>query len=179
MNFSHTLTLAPRLLHAAGAYILLFALFGCAYGRLVLLPQGEDNIETFVNERYQGLEASYSGTWEKPGALRFDIKGDGIQLTGTGWQPLESKEAILEIVKNMQTTYRKYKGFVGVLGPQLYAIVGKDNQTIGYIYSPIDYIPVRPDGTNYEVDAITEVDVRRMVYPNWGDRRGPTWGGRR
>ena len=166
--------------HVFAAAVFLFTLFGCAYGKLVLLPQGQDNIETFVEERYATVDASYSGTMEKPGALRFDIKGDGVTLTGSGWQPLGSKDAILGIVRNMQNTYRKYKGFVGVQGPRLYAIMGKENQLIGYIYSPLDTIPVRPDGKNYEVDAITEVDVRRVVYPSWGDQgRGGMGGGRR
>jgi hypothetical protein len=162
------------------AAVFLFALFGCGYGKLVLLPQGQDNIHTFVEERYATVDASYSGTMEKPGALRFDIKGDGVTLTGSGWQPLGSKEAVLEIVGNMQTTYRKYKGYVGAVGPNLYAIMVKNNQLIGYIYSPLDTIPVRPDGKNYEVDAITEVDVRRAVYPStWGNDEHRFRGGRR
>jgi hypothetical protein len=154
-----------RLRQGAGVLILLFALFGCAHGRLVLIPQGQDNIDTFVETRYEGLDASYSGTMEKPGALRFDIKGDGIQLTGSGWQPLGSKDAIFQIVRNMQATYSKYRGEVGARGPRLYTIMTEKNQPIGYIYTPIDVIPVRPDGTNYEVDAITETDVRNYVYP--------------
>ncbi len=170
---------SDRLRHFAATAVVLFALFGCAYGRLVPLPSGQDNIDTFVEKRYETLDASFSGTVEKPGALRFDIKGDGVTLTGSGWQPLDSKDAIFEIVRNMQTTYRKYKGFVGVLGPQLYEITDKENRTIGYIYSPIDTITVRPDGPNYQVDAITEVDVRRMVYPNWGDGGRGMRGGRR
>jgi len=166
MEFTHgSLGLTARFRQGAAAVIFLFALFGCAYGRLVLLPPGQDNIDTFVETRYEGLDASYSGTMEKPGALRFDIKGDGIQLTGSGWQPLGSKDAIFQIVRNMQATYRKYKGEVGALGPRLYTIMSEKNQPIGYIYSPLDTIPVRPDGKNYEVDAITEIDVRNHVYP--------------
>jgi hypothetical protein len=152
-----------RLRQGAAVVIFLFALFGCGYGRLVLLPEGQDNIDTFVETRYEGLDASYSGTMEKPGALRFDIKGDGIQLTGSGWQPLGSKDAIFQIVRNMQATYGKYRGEVGARGPRLYTIMNEKNQALGYIYSPIDVIPVRPDGTNYEVDAITETDVRNYV----------------
>jgi hypothetical protein len=150
----------------AAAFILLFALLGCAYGKLVLFPLGPGNIDTFVEDRYPELEASYSGAMEKPGALRFDIKGDGIQLTGSGWQPLESKEAVLQVVRNMQHTYLgKYKGEVGAVGPRLYTIMNVNDQPIGYIYTPIGVIPVRPDGKNYEVDAITETDVRNYAYP--------------
>jgi hypothetical protein len=163
-----------RIRDSAAAAIFLFALLGCSYGKLVLFPPAEDNIDTFVAERYQGLEASYSGTREKPGALRFDIKGDGIQLTGSGWQPLGTKDEILEIVRNMQATYRKYGGEVGLRGPRLYTIMNEKNQPIGYMYSPIDVITVRPDGPNYEVDAITETDVRDYAYP-W---RTPTPGSR-
>jgi hypothetical protein len=166
MEFTHCSSgSASRFRQVAATAIFLFALFGCAYGKLVLFPLGQDTIYTFIESRYTELEASYSGIWEKPGALRFDIKGDGIQLTGSGWQPLESKEAILEIVRNMQATYRKYRGEVGSRGPRLYTIMNENEQPIGYIYTPIDVIPVRPDGKNYEVDAITETDVRNYVYP--------------
>jgi hypothetical protein len=156
---------SARLRHSAAAAVFLFALLGCSYGRLVLLPRGQDNIETFVEERYGTVDASYSGTMEKPGALRFDIKDDGGVLTGSGWQPLESKDEILEIVQNMQATYRKYKGALGARGPMLYAIMDKENQLIGYVYSPLDTIPVRTDGENYKLDAITEVDVRNLENP--------------
>jgi hypothetical protein len=156
---------SARLRYSAAGAAFLFALFGCAYGNLVLLPSGQDDIETFVEERYGTVDASYSGTREKPGALRFDIKGDGGALTGSGWQPLGSKDEILEIVRNMQATYRKYKGALGARGPMLYAIMDKENQLIGYVYSPLDNIPVRPDGKNYELDAITEVDVRNLENP--------------
>jgi hypothetical protein len=154
-----------RLRYSSAAAVFVFALLGCAYGRLVLLPTGQDNIEAFVEERYGTVDASYSGTMEKPGALRFDIKGDGGALTGSGWQPLGSKDEIFEIVRNMQATYRKYKGALGARGPMLYAIMDKKNQLIGYVYSPLDNIPVRTDGENYELDAITEVDVRNLENP--------------
>ncbi len=156
---------SARLRHSAAAAVVLFAIFGCAYGRLVPLPPGQDNIETFVEKRYETVDTSYSGIMEKPGTLRFDIKGDGVTLTGSGWQPLGSKDAVFEIVRNMQTTYRKYKGFVGAFGPRLYEIMDKENRTIGYIYSPLDAITVRPDGPDVQVDAITELDVRNTVYP--------------
>jgi hypothetical protein len=47
----------------------------------------------------------------------------------------------------------------------LYAIMDKENQVIGYVYSPLDTIPVRTNGKNYELDAITEVDVRNLENP--------------
>lgn len=150
--------------HAAVG-IFLFALFGCAYGKLVPLYPAEDNIEAFLNERYEALEVSYSGIAEKPGSIRFDIKGDDVVLTGSGWQTLGSRDAVLEIAQNMQATYRKYKGYVGVHGPRLFAIVDHADRAVGYIYSPLDDIPVRPEGPNYRVDAITELDVRNTVYP--------------
>jgi hypothetical protein len=156
---------SARLRQGASAAIILFALFGCAYGRLTLLPPGQDNVVTFVEQKYQTVEASYSGNKEKPGALRFDIKDDGVMLTGPGWHPLGSKEEVLEIVQNMQATYRKYKGALGTRGPLFYAIMDKENHVIGYIYSPIDTIAVRPDGKNYEVDAITEIQVRNLESP--------------
>jgi hypothetical protein len=154
-----------RFQNGVTAVISLFTLFGCAYGRVALLPPGQDDIDTFVEERYGTVDASYSGTMEKPGALRFDIKDDGGVLTGSGWQPLGSKDEILEIVRNMQATYRKYKGALGARGPMLYAIMDKENQLIGYVYSPLDTIPVRTDGENYKLDAITEVDVRNLENP--------------
>jgi hypothetical protein len=147
------------------AIIFLLALFGCAYGRLVLLPPEQGNIETFIENSYERVDAAYSGTLEKPGALRFDLQGDGTALTGSGWQPLGNKDEILEIVGNMKATYRKYKGALGARGPRLYSIMGNENQLIGYIYSPLDTIPVRADGKNYKLDAITEVDVRNLEDP--------------
>jgi hypothetical protein len=141
-------------------------IMGCAYGNIVESSVPRSDIHQWIDENYDTFTASYSGTEEKPGAIRFDLKGDGVRLVGEGWYPIEGKKELDEMVTRMVHLYlRKYKGNVGALGPQLYRILDKNGKLIGYFFSAIPRTPVRPDGKNYTMDPVNELDVRNESYP--------------
>ena len=60
----------------------------------------------------------------------------------------------------------RYKGFEGQ-GPQLYRILGTDGMLIGYFFSPVSSTSVWPEGKNYSMEPVTELDVRDRAYPWW------------
>lgn len=148
---------------------------GHAYMRPASTPSND--IHQWIEQNYDKFEASYSGSAEKPGAIRFDLKGDGIELTGEGWRPIVSEAELNELVDRMVRTYlHKYKGTVGALGPQLYKIISPEGKLIGYFFSPIPNTLVARKGNDYRMAPVTELDVRNEAYPWY--RMGPPRKGR-
>jgi hypothetical protein len=140
---------------------------GCGHGKIGSSPIEPVQVDNFIEENHARFHVAYSGEWNSPGSIRFDLKDDKIVLTGDGWHPVEKKSEVLGLVGRMNHVYRRYRGVIGALGPQLFLIQDKNDLTIGYLYTPFDLLsstPVRPDGENYKVDAITELDTRDEVY---------------
>ena len=145
--------------------LVLLVIFGCAGGRVGYDPLTV-KIDDFIEGNYNGLIAAYSGIKEKPGSILFEPKENGEILLGEGWHPIQDKAELKQLVENMRGVYlRYYKGVIGALGPQLFDILDKRGEKIGYLYTPFDLIsttPVRADGQKYRVDPITELDVRNQ-----------------
>lgn len=136
-------------------------ILGCAYGKTHISEVEGDQVRAFVEQNYENLRAYYSGERERPGAILMDPKSDGVILVPDKWEPISSKEELLELMDRMvQAYYRKMKGEAGVFGPRLQLVLDKDDKRIGYFYSPVDNWPVRPEGSNYSVDPVTYVQVR-------------------
>jgi len=142
-------------------FLVLLQVFGCAYGKIRHSPIEVGKINEFINQHYGNFEIAYSGERDKLGAIRFDLKDDDILLTGKGWQPIEGKDQLDEMLDIMIAKYRYWEGIFR--GPYLYLILDKNNNTIGYFYSPLDRTVVRPDGGNYRLDPITELDIREEL----------------
>jgi hypothetical protein len=63
--------------------------------------------------------------------------------------------------------YRHYRGIIGNLGPQLYEILDEQGNRIGYLYTAFDLVdttPIRKFGSNYRVDAVSELQIRDRAY---------------
>jgi hypothetical protein len=153
-------------------------LLGCAYGRygrtrIAAVPQ--EDIEAFMEREFDTFHVSYSGERERPGAIQMDLKGDSVSLTGEGWHPIADKGALRERVGNMRKVYRRYRGVVGAVGPRLYVIEDSEGNRIGYLFTALSHTPVRPDGDDYSLDPVHELDVRNQAYP----RGDPSDGGKR
>jgi hypothetical protein len=140
------------------------AIVGCAgYGKVIPSPVSPAQAPEFIAQHYKDFHAFYSGPENAPAAIMLDRKDDGVQLTGQGWHPIESKTQLDGMVSAMKANYRFWG--VDAQGPELSMILGKNSETIGYLFSPIRNTPVRPDGANYTVDSVTDVEVREKANP--------------
>jgi len=164
-NISKMLTEKKYFAGVLATWLVLSLVLGCTYGKIRNSHVESSKIHEFIDQNYGNCQIAYSGEKDKPGAIRFDLKDDDILLTGEGWHPIENRAQLYEMVENMNSIYRRYRGVVGALGPQLFLILDKNDKTIGYLFSPISNIPVRPDGANYSIDPVSELDVRKQVYP--------------
>lgn len=151
---------------AAGLLIL-----GCAYGKLRDSQIEMGQVHDFIEKNASNLAAYYSGEREKPGAILLDLKGDNIALSPEGWQIISSKDELLAMVDSMiGLYYGKMRGQAGTLGPRLQRVLDRNDNLIGYFFSPMDGVPVRPEGEGYRVDPVTYVDVRTW---SMGEYRSP------
>jgi hypothetical protein len=166
-NPSHITLLLTGILIALFYSGLLLA-SGCAhegYGKIRDSSIDHTKIHEFMDKEYDNFKAAYSGG-EEPAAIRFDVKDDGVQLIGDGWNPVQGKEELHAIVDYMIQRYRFWMGVYR--GPYLYLIVGGEGRTIGYLYSPLDHTPVRKLGEDYSVDTITIFDIREKLHNSLG-----------
>jgi len=123
--------------------ILFVFLMGCSYGKIRDSSVAHDKRFEFIEENLDHFVASYSGEQEKPGDIQFDLKTDEVLLDIKVWHEVTSK----------------------VHRPQLYEIQDNKGIRIGYLFSPEDRTPVRPDGSSYRLDPLDEVEIRNMVDP--------------
>jgi hypothetical protein len=140
-------------------------ILGCAYGKIRHSNIEITKIHGFIDQNYDNFYAAYSGKMDRPGAIRFDLKEDDVILTGNGWHPIESRAQLREMLRYMEAKYRFWEGIFR--GPYLYLILDKNDKAIGYYYSILDNTPVSPDGANYSLDPVTELDIRKQLrYPS-------------
>jgi hypothetical protein len=143
-------------------------ILGCTYGRVNDIGIDHRNVHEFIDENFDALQASFSGIREKPGSIQFDIKNDNVVLLDEDWHPINERRELHELVQRMTSVYyRKYRGPIGTFGPQLYAILDVEGNKIGYLYTAFDLektTPIRQVGTNYRVDAITELEIRARAF---------------
>jgi hypothetical protein len=140
-------------------------ILGCSYGKISHSNIEIAKIHELINQRYDNFQATYSGARDRPGAIRFDLKDDDIVLKGKGWHPIENKEQLNEMLRYMEARYRFWEGIFR--GPYLFLILDENDKTIGYFYSILDNTPVRPDGKDYSLDPVTELDIRKQLrYPS-------------
>ncbi|GEM_PF-1854139 len=148
--------------------LLLAFILGCACAGVVPSDVDTRNMDTFIDNNWRDFKAFYSGAADKPGAITFDLKGDGTFLTGEGWHPVDSRAQLNEMVNRMVQLYRKAPG------PQLYVIHDAGGRKIGYFFSAVSYPTIRREGDNYSLDPLTELDVREQINPmhesNWRHR---------
>jgi hypothetical protein len=90
-------------------------------------------------------------------------KDDDIALTGSGWNPVESKKQLHGMVDVMIRNY-KYWG-TDAQGPRLSVILDRNNKIIGYLFSPVDSTIIRSEGENYSLEPVTELDIRERARP--------------
>ncbi len=136
---------------------------GCRFARVKTSPVPQQEVPAFIDSRYDGLQADYSGKADAPAALLFDLKGDNITLTGKGWHPVSSQESLDKMIQNMMTRYR-YWGR-DAQGPQLSLIVDETGKTIGYLFSAMDNTDITRQGSTYRVAPVTDLDVREKARP--------------
>ena len=146
------------------AFILVL-LAGCAYGKLRTSDVKLDRIPEFLDENYDRFIVSYSGEEGTPAAIRFDLKDDSVTLTGAGWTPVEDRDALHRMMDSMIARYRFWEGIFR--GPYLLEILSTDGTRIGYYYSILEYTTIRPDGPNYSMDPVTDLEIReKLRYPS-------------
>jgi hypothetical protein len=133
----------------------------CAYPRFIYSDIESDRIHSFIDQNYRKFAVSYSGDSGLPGAIRFDPKGDGVELTGKGWYSVHSREDLHRLASLMMDAYRFYGQ--DAMGPTLYLIKDSQDRSIGYYFSPLHYTPMSRDGNNYSMSPVTEVDVREKA----------------
>lgn len=147
----------------AASILLAFGL-GCAGSRSVVPSDVEaDQAPAFIDRNEANVRAYYSGPSSAPTAILLDLKGDGIRLTGNGWQPIPEGE-LNSLVSAMRSNYRRWG--VAAQGPQLSVIRSEEGKTIGYLYSPVEYATVgRVAPDRYNVGQITEETVKTRANP--------------
>jgi hypothetical protein len=148
--------------------IFLSLLFGCAGGKIVRSPIAGKDIYGFIDQNRSDYTMYYSGVLEKPGSIIFDPKNGATLLIGEGWLMIKDGEQIKEAVDNMISVYRKYKGVIGEMGPQLFSILDDKGQEIGYLFTAYDLVentntPIKHENGRYLVEPIREEDVRNMA----------------
>jgi hypothetical protein len=149
------------------ALLFLFTLvLGCAYGRITPSPVTTGNLQEFLDQHEGVLDAAYSGDKDRPGAILFDIKNDGVQLKGDGWHPIKDKEGLHQMVAYVSRAYR-YWGGDWTESARLYSVLNNSGKTIGYLLSPLDTAVVRSANGTYSVDPVTEPEIReKLRYPS-------------
>ncbi|MBW1787855.1 MAG: hypothetical protein JRK53_14730 [Deltaproteobacteria bacterium] len=169
-GFRNSGMLAVRALVPAVAALLIM---GCGgYGKIRNSDVTKDQVSRFVDNNYPNLNAYYSGTMEKPGAILMDLKNTSPRFSGKKWYPIKGRQELLQMMDLMvDVYYKKMRGNAGTFGPLLQLVLGRNNKLIGYFYSPIDNWPVRLKGSGYSVDAVTYSQVREW---SMGDIRSPS-----
>ena len=153
----------PHYLKSLALWITFPLIIGCAYAKIRPGTLETGKIHDFIEKEYAGSDISYSGDRAVPGAIRFDLRGDDISLTGSGWYRVESKNQLHGMVDGMLRTYH-YWG-TDAQGPRLSVIFDRNDKKIGYLFSPVDQTTIRADGENYSLEPVTELDIRERARP--------------
>jgi hypothetical protein len=146
---------------------LLFLMWGCAGGRILKSSIETKEIYRFIDENRLDYIMYFSGIREKPGSVMFKPKNSEKLFVGKGWTMIEDGAQINDVVSNMISLYRRYRGVIGVMGPRLFLIADDKGEEIGYLFSVwdlVDQTPVRLYKGRYIVDPINELDIRAKVY---------------
>jgi hypothetical protein len=143
---------------------ILLSLFACAVPGIKQSAVKSDDVMDFVDKNYDKFIITYCGEEGGPTAIRFDLKNDGITLTGKGWYPVESKAQLNDMLGNLTAKYHRYSQFYR--GPYLFEIQTKEDRVIGYFYCLLVELNIRQEGNNYWMGPVTEADLRddRKLY---------------
>ncbi|MBA7648984.1 hypothetical protein ES703_56776 [subsurface metagenome] len=108
---------------------LAFLVYGCAgYGKFVIQssPGERVSIEE-LQKNWNDYTIYYSGLSEtRPRGIMFDPKHDNRRLVGDQWIKVEDQQMLSKLVSWMQFPKRGY--------PELYRILGPDDEFYGYLY---------------------------------------------
>ena len=124
------------------ASILLFALvLGCAGGGGLGKMRAEEGsgmkVETLVNN-WQSYDIYYAQDGILAIAVLFDPKNDGKTLQmGSGWDRVPDQNTL-----NNMVGYIKQRPPRGSYIPRLWAILGPDGSTYGYVYTVLDHLGI-------------------------------------
>ena len=125
--------------------VLMVLLAGCPliknYGKLELqYGPGEKMTIQRLEERWQDYNIYYAGVHiQLPSAVIFDPKDDDRRLlTHERWVHIEDRKELSEVLLWLwgdETSSEFY--------PNLYEILGPDNQLFGYMYTPWDHANIK------------------------------------
>ncbi|MGD2127255.1 MAG: hypothetical protein PVG99_14320 [Desulfobacteraceae bacterium] len=148
---------------ASALTVAMAMILGCAYPTVRPSVVDSKGIQPFIGNHYGQFDMAYSGDEKRPGAIRFDLKQDGISFTGRGWTPLQSRSRAEEMALYMNRIYA-YMGN-DAQGPRLYEIRDPKGSLLGYYYSPVASTPIRKQGGDYDIDPITFQDIEERGRP--------------
>ncbi len=123
----------------AGIFLMLALIVGCAggYGTMRVEDKGVMTVDTLVSN-WQNYEIYYAGDGTIAVAVVFDPKNDGKTLKmGPRWDRMPDQTAL-----NRMVGYIKQRTPIGVYAPTLYAILGPDGTTYGYVYTMLDHLVI-------------------------------------
>ncbi|UCG64147.1 MAG: hypothetical protein JSW12_16080 [Deltaproteobacteria bacterium] len=114
--------------------VLVFFISGCAlytrYGKIRPQPwRGERITIHELQKNWEDYTIHYAGlSVGTVAGIMFDPKNDERSLTGDRWIKVEDQQTLSELIGWMKTYY--------AYNPQIYRILGPDNQFYGYLYYP-------------------------------------------
>jgi len=147
---------------------LAFLISGCAsltgYGKIRLQPRhGEKVTIQDLQQNWEDYTIYYAGlSVSNPAGIIFDPKNDDRTLVGDKWIKVEDKETVSEIISWIKN-YTEYN-------PQVWRILGPDNQFYGYLFYPNAYdaqavSKVVNDTTMYVYDLESPRYLKRPPFP--------------
>lgn len=123
----------------AGIFMILALIVGCAgsYGTMRVEDKGVMTVDTLVSNS-QNYDIYYAGDGSIAVAVVFDPKADGKTLKmGSRWDRMPDQTSLTRMVG-----YIKQQSPRSVYGPTLYAILGPDGSTYGYVYTMLDHLVI-------------------------------------
>ena len=149
-------------------FIVVFLISGCAsltgYGKIRLQPRhGERVTIQDLQQNWENYTIHYAGlSVSNPAGIMFDPKNDDRTLVGDEWIKVEDKETVSEIISWIKN-YTEYN-------PQVWRILGPDNQFCGYLYYPHAHnenavVKVVDDTTMYVYDLESPRYLKRPPFP--------------
>ena len=115
-------------------FIVVFLISGCAsftgYGKVRPQPwRGERITIHELQKNWEDYTIHYAGlSVSTVAGIMFDPKNDERSLTGDKWIKVEDQQTLSELIGWMKTYY--------AYNPQIWRILGPDNQFYGYLYYP-------------------------------------------
>ena len=149
--------------------IIMLLFSGCAsmltgYGKLRPQPmRGQTVAIGELVENWEDYVIHYAGSSVgTPAGIMFDPKNDERSLTGDKWIKVEDQQTLSELIGWMKTYY--------AYNPQIWRILGPDNQFYGYLYYPHAHnenavVKVVDDTTMYVYDLESPRYLKRPPFP--------------